>query len=926
MAQTQGNSYGATKPVQPPPLLAPTLGAYPASPPNTWCRKISPPRRSASPVPQVTCQTQVDEQHRRTYLDAMTGRPVQAFAPPMAAALTIPLPSPPGLPSAPTPIATIAVPPARSSSDSASQSLSSLAHDGPAAAAAAAAAALAVASAAVAAGAAGSLPTLAVSPPPRCEAVVEHLSKASLLPTSLPRVPASLTQDSDFAVVGTGRIYVFELLVLAVVLPEPLDSRHYCSVMECGNAVSKSYEALSTKPLRIVAGGDVPNVFVRVLVVPKDHGHLLPASNRHRTAGDACGDLEFEAALPLLDIFERVSNGGCGDVELRLLPSGSHATLEAIHRHCSAFEENGDAGAGGPAAARVRIGFSLSGQEVDSKLRSSDRGLHGTPSSALEASTASSTQRSTLGAAAASKSSGAQNPRDLSDAGSSPAATRLACCSLKEEPGYPHLPGPGSDDHVPPSSGQADSEATEAELADGSATNKSATEVGSDLERIRRELRSAGELERLRRELGAYAVGAATQACDLDRERRERARTSAGTDGLGTEVSLCSRTTVHVKSPPGRPRPSSPRRENSSRTGDKDDESEHSGSEDYCTMDVSRTRSPRKQDRGSTEPETGAAATVSSRFEWAAVLAGNGATSSQGSTAASLRERAAGSNGGANGSASTGASGGDSWDPQTQPSAPRAERQPEQPPTVLLVQPPAGSPQKPHMSLPPCPEGWPRASRVVVETDEEVKRRLQKLREGAAHDSPSKDASDSPETFFIGTYPRPTQEEAALQSAAAAVAAATGTAREPRESEGLVAAIRTRDLRIAELEEELEAARRGASTASGPSSSIAKIAADAAAETAVAPHTAEAAAAAEAALACPRGCEGVRFASDVGVTDFGRRSTDEPITEVITDPRSSCGSLGGSKAEAVVGAGCGQDDAATATGQPQVFRIHTSSQ
>lgn len=305
-------------------------------------------------------------------------------------------------------------------------------------------------------------------------------------------VMCCLSRDRDFAVVGNALIYVFELLVLAVVLPQPLDAHNYRSVMECGDVTSKSFEALSTKPLRVVAGGDVSNTYVRVQVVPKTRSVATDGAGCPATAGDA----GFQAALPLQEILEQFAEVGCGDMELGLVPAGSYTSLSDLHRRCATSSTSGE--------GLIRIGFTVSGGEAGAKICS---GFGAVSPAGVQSSTASSNNRSSgYGSLPESCSSGEGNVPVAVIEGLHANDGQISLC---QDPA--HADDAGHSEDTARRRSEFVDEVHLNSQGHGSKTAVAAVndeDTAADLERIRCELRSAGELERWRRELLCRSDGA----------------------------------------------------------------------------------------------------------------------------------------------------------------------------------------------------------------------------------------------------------------------------------------------------------------------------------------------------------------------------------------------------------------------------------
>lgn len=150
--------------------------------------------------------------------------------------------------------------------------------------------------------------------------------------------------------VGTGNIYLCALTVLSAVLPEPLDIQNFFTQVECGEQCCSSPEVISILPISLVAGGVMPEVFVRLLIRPKP---CIEPSQGY-------WNVEFETAFPLADIFRRVEPGDSEQVELGLVPTGSNAGLAAIHRYCSSVSSDGVGADRG--AARILLHCAVSGR------------------------------------------------------------------------------------------------------------------------------------------------------------------------------------------------------------------------------------------------------------------------------------------------------------------------------------------------------------------------------------------------------------------------------------------------------------------------------------------------------------------------------------------------------------------------------------
>jgi len=185
-----------------------------------------------------------------------------------------------------------------------------------------------------------------------------------------PCSPTAVTDKAPpFAVVGSGGVFVCELSISEVALPEPLNTKDFCSRVECGDLDHWNDEITSKEPLRLVAGGAVPDSFVRVVVASKKSRSIAKGGGE-----DPCGvtEVEFETALPLTKVFERFELGAAGEIELGLVPTGSHAGLSAIHRYCTPTESHDhDSAAVSPGGhvARVRLSFLVSGRKPDKEQK-----------------------------------------------------------------------------------------------------------------------------------------------------------------------------------------------------------------------------------------------------------------------------------------------------------------------------------------------------------------------------------------------------------------------------------------------------------------------------------------------------------------------------------------------------------------------------
>lgn len=163
--------------------------------------------------------------------------------------------------------------------------------------------------------------------------------------------PPEALQDSHFLIIGRGPVYLCELMITAASLPEPLDVQNFFAQVSVEGMSRRSPDVVSREPLRLLAGGELPDGHVHIKVVPKSP--LAPP--RPEMEGQT-----FETALSLKHVFSQLSFGERAEVELALVPAGSHVGLAAISRYCMTVSERND----GAYPMRLRVLCSINGRQA----------------------------------------------------------------------------------------------------------------------------------------------------------------------------------------------------------------------------------------------------------------------------------------------------------------------------------------------------------------------------------------------------------------------------------------------------------------------------------------------------------------------------------------------------------------------------------
>lgn len=151
---------------------------------------------------------------------------------------------------------------------------------------------------------------------------------APAAPSPAPAAPApvALAQDPTIALIGKGSVFICEFAIAGVTLPKPLEPSKFFSQVEIDGQARRSPEVASKAPLRLIAGGEVPDDYIHILICEKESASSTPGSHAPVT---------FETAVSLKDIFAGLQAGQHGQVDLGMVPAGSQAGLPAIYRYCS---------------------------------------------------------------------------------------------------------------------------------------------------------------------------------------------------------------------------------------------------------------------------------------------------------------------------------------------------------------------------------------------------------------------------------------------------------------------------------------------------------------------------------------------------------------------------------------------------------------
>eukprot|EP00927_Polykrikos_kofoidii_P036113 TRINITY_DN30526_c0_g1_i1.p1 TRINITY_DN30526_c0_g1~~TRINITY_DN30526_c0_g1_i1.p1 ORF type:complete len:1201 (-),score=212.79 TRINITY_DN30526_c0_g1_i1:213-3626(-) len=304
---------------------------------------------------------------------------------------------------------------------------------------------------------------------------------AALAAPSYPSMP-------PFEVVGSGGVFACDISVISASLPDSSDILEFCSQIDCGDVVRRNTDVASAEPVRLVAGGSVPDVFIRFLVTKKDC-FAGPANST---------PVEYEAALPLAEVFNRFAVNESGEIELGMVPTGLGANLADIHSYCSACVTS-SAECWENIGARIRLSCFVSGRPAvfEPYDLTKTRFVVGTDASATGVTEGASEVAPSPWGTWRTGSSGHALSSSCSANSYGVANSETTACDRSTTAASTAILVSGDGLPIPPIMRYSDGDSCEG----GKTQLVSSAFTLGDLDVIRRDLKHAGELERIRREL-----------------------------------------------------------------------------------------------------------------------------------------------------------------------------------------------------------------------------------------------------------------------------------------------------------------------------------------------------------------------------------------------------------------------------------------